>query len=138
MKKRTQGNFTGCSLKSAGRSLWARHANSTAAHSIGWRNDVAARIASLGLLLAAWVIAAHFAGGRMLPDPQSVVQMLIEEARSGALAMNIGATLLRVAAAFVIAMAIGSAAGLLMGRFPVADRLGDPWLIVLLNLPALV
>jgi NitT/TauT family transport system permease protein len=35
-------------------------------------------------------------------------------------------------------MALGSAIGLLMGRWQIADRLGDPWLIVLLNLPALV
>jgi NitT/TauT family transport system permease protein len=92
----------------------------------------------LGLLLIVWTIAAHLAGGRLLPDPQSVVLTLIDEARSGALALNIGATLARVAAAFVIAMAIGSAMGLVMGRFQMADRLGDPWLIVLLNLPALV
>jgi NitT/TauT family transport system permease protein len=35
-------------------------------------------------------------------------------------------------------MFIGAAIGLAMGRSRVADRLGDPWLIVLLNLPALV
>jgi ABC-type dipeptide/oligopeptide/nickel transport system permease component len=63
---------------------------------------------------------------------------LVDEARSGALAFNLGATVARVAAAFVMAMALGSAIGLLMGRSPIANRLGDPWLIVLLNLPALV
>ena len=34
--------------------------------------------------------------------------------------------------------AVGSAIGLVMGRSRLANRLGDPWLIVLLNLPALV
>src|SRR5260370_19937079 len=63
---------------------------------------------------------------------------MVDEARSGALALNLGVTLARVAAAFVIAMALGSVIGLIMGRSRVADRLGDPWLIVLLNLPALV
>src|SRR5262249_47944981 len=53
-------------------------------------------------------------------------------------AFNLGATLARVAVAFIIAMALGSAIGLIMGRSRIADRLGDPWLIVLLNLPALV
>ena len=33
---------------------------------------------------------------------------------------------------------LGAAIGYLMGRVTIADRLGDPWLIVLLNLPALV
>src|SRR5262245_41903514 len=74
----------------------------------------------------------------MLPDPQAVAVAVISETRSGALAFNLGATLARVAAAFIIAMAIGSAIGLAMGRFRIADRLGDPWLVVLLNLPALV
>ena len=40
--------------------------------------------------------------------------------------------------AFTLAMLIGSAIGWAMGRYRTADRFGDPWLIVLLNLPALV
>jgi NitT/TauT family transport system permease protein len=35
-------------------------------------------------------------------------------------------------------MTRGSVIGLIMGRSRIADRLGDPWLIVLLNLPALM
>ena len=35
-------------------------------------------------------------------------------------------------------MSLGAAIGYLMGRVRLADRLGDPWLILLLNLPALV
>ena len=60
------------------------------------------------------------------------------EARSGALFFNLGVTLARVALAFVLAMTLGGAIGYLMGRVRLADRLGDPWLILLLNLPALV
>ena len=51
---------------------------------------------------------------------------------------HLGVTLLRVAAAFILAMAIGAMIGFAMGRSRVADRLGDPWLVLLLNLPALV
>jgi NitT/TauT family transport system permease protein len=58
--------------------------------------------------------------------------------RSGALAFNLGATLARVAVAFSIAMLLGSMIGVLMGRSRIVDQLGDPWLVVLLNLPALV
>jgi NitT/TauT family transport system permease protein len=96
------------------------------------------RLVSLGLLIAAWYVGAQLAGPRLLPDPQAVALAILDEARSGALAFNLGATLARVAAAFVIAMALGTAAGLVMGRFRLADRLGDPWLVALLNLPALV
>lgn len=96
------------------------------------------RLVSLALLITAWYVGAQFAGPRMLPEPQAVAAMMVEEARSGALAFNLGATLSRVAIAFALAMLIGAAIGWVMGRYRTADRFGDPWLIVLLNLPALV
>jgi NitT/TauT family transport system permease protein len=100
--------------------------------------NVALRLLSLALMIAAWYAGARLAGPRMLPDPEAVALMIVSEARSGALAFNLGATLARVATAFTIAMVIGSIIGLLMGRSRIADRFGDPWLVVLLNLPALV
>jgi NitT/TauT family transport system permease protein len=99
---------------------------------------VALRLLSLALMLAAWSIGAQLAGPRMLPDPQSVALLVLSEAQSGALVFNLGITLLRVVVAFTLAMALGSVMGLLMGRFRAADSIGDPWLVVLLNLPALV
>jgi NitT/TauT family transport system permease protein len=99
---------------------------------------VALRLISLGLLIAAWSIGSHFGGARLLPEPQTVALAIIAEARSGALAFNLGVTLARVAASFLIAMTLGTVLGLLMGRYRSVDRLGDPWLVVLLNLPALV
>ncbi len=97
-----------------------------------------ARIVSLLTMLACWQAGAGIAGPRLLPAPMAVGAAMLAEARSGALFANLGATLARVIAAFVIAMAIGSALGLWMGRSRLADRLADPWLVVLLNLPALV
>jgi NitT/TauT family transport system permease protein len=99
---------------------------------------VALRLISLVLLIAAWSAGSHFAGARLLPEPQAVGLAIIAEARSGALAFNLAVTLARVAASFLIAMALGTVAGLMMGRHRSLDRLGDPWLVVLLNLPALV
>jgi NitT/TauT family transport system permease protein len=99
---------------------------------------VAARLVSLGLLIAAWFVGARLAGPRLLPDPQAVALAIVNEARSGALVFNLGTTLARVAAAFAIAMLLGTVIGLVMGRSRLANRLGDPWLVVLLNLPALV
>jgi NitT/TauT family transport system permease protein len=96
------------------------------------------RLLSLAVMLIAWYVGAQLAGPRMLPDPQSVALLVVSEAQSGALAFNLGTTLLRVAVAFILAMALGSVFGLLMGRFRAADWIGDPWLVVLLNLPALV
>ena len=96
------------------------------------------RLASLALLFAVWFAASWLAGERMLPAPTTVLATLATEARSGDLFLHLGATLARVVLAFSLAMAIGVAAGLVMGRVALVDRLGDPWLIVLLNLPALV
>jgi NitT/TauT family transport system permease protein len=99
---------------------------------------VAARLVSLALLLAAWYVGAHMAGPRLFPDPHAVALAIVSEARSGDLFFNLGVTLLRVALSFAIAMALGAAMGLAMGRSRLVDQLGDPWLVVLLNLPALV
>lgn len=100
--------------------------------------NLAQRLGSVALLLAAWVIGSHLVGPRLLPSPQAVALAIIHEARSGALGFNLGITLLRVAASFTLAMALGTVIGLAMGRNPVVNRLADPWLVVLLNLPALV
>jgi NitT/TauT family transport system permease protein len=100
--------------------------------------NVASRLLSLILLVAAWYAGSKIAGQRMLPGPQTVGLALWDETRSGALAFHLGVTLLRVAVAFVIAMTVGTALGVWMGRSRLADRLADPWLVALLNLPALV
>ena len=96
------------------------------------------RLASLALFVAVWWGAAHFAGERLLPDPLLVLDAIIAEARSGALLFHLGATLARVLMAFTLALALGTAIGVVMGRSRLADRLADPWILVLLNLPALV
>ena len=96
------------------------------------------RLVSFALFLATWWIGSLFAGARLLPDPATVFEAILAEARSGALFLHLGATLARVFLSFTLAMALGSALGLLMGRSRLADRLGDTWLLILLNLPALV
>jgi NitT/TauT family transport system permease protein len=96
------------------------------------------RLVSFALFLATWWIGSLFAGARLLPDPATVFEAILAEARSGALFLHLGATLARVFLAFTLAMALGTALGLLMGRSRLADRLCDTWLLILLNLPALV
>ncbi len=93
---------------------------------------------SLGLFLLVWYVAAEAVDDRTLPTPLAVWQALLIEWRSGDLILHLSATLLRVLAAFVVAMTIGSAIGIWLGMQPLADRLVDPWLILLLNIPALV
>ena len=97
-----------------------------------------ARIASLVALLVVWQVAALQSTPRYLPAPAAVFASIASEAQSGALFSNLAATLARVLAAFVIAMALGSALGIAMGRRRGFDAIADPWIVVLLNLPALV
>ncbi len=96
------------------------------------------RLTSIAIFLAAWYLGSALAGQQMLPGPAAVLTAIVDEARSGALPLHLGATLARVLLSFTLAMLIGTALGLLMGRVRLADRLGDPWLVALLNLPALV
>ncbi len=96
------------------------------------------RLLSFAVLLATWWIGSLLAGDAKLPPPPTVLTAMITEARSGNLFFHLGVTLARVALAFTLAMSLGAAIGYLMGRVRLADRLGDPWLILLLNLPALV
>ncbi|MGX0901834.1 NitT/TauT family transport system permease protein [Roseovarius sp. MBR-79] len=94
---------------------------------------------SLAALLGLWIIAALLTGDAMiLPAPWDLAAPFLQEVRSGELFRHLAATLGRVIAAFVLAMGIGVALGLVMGRSARADRWLDPWLVVFLNLPALV
>jgi NitT/TauT family transport system permease protein len=96
------------------------------------------RTASLAVFLAIWEIAARWAGARTLPTIEAVAAALIDELARGELLHQLGVTLGRVVAAFVIAMSIGSALGLAMARWRAVDLLLDGWVVLLLNLPALV
>ena len=93
---------------------------------------------SMLALVLVWAVAAALIDDRTLPSPAAVSAAVQRELGSGALLFHLGATLARVAAAFAIAMLIGSALGIALGMHPVANRLVDPWLIFLLNVPALV
>ncbi|MCM2398189.1 ABC transporter permease [Rhizobium sp. S95] len=102
-------------------------------------NPVVVRSVSLGLILLVWIVAAGLtADATVLPQPWTLLEPFVRVVGSGALPYHLGMTLFRVVCAFVPAMLIGAAIGFLMGRFPSVDRWLDPWLVVFLNLPALV
>jgi NitT/TauT family transport system permease protein len=95
-------------------------------------------IVSLAGLAALWWALALGADPRVFPGPQAVLDALLREAASGDLALHLGITLARVAAAFVLALTVGSAVGIALGMNRGLDRLFDPWVVLFLNLPALV
>ena len=98
-----------------------------------------ARLISLAGFIFLWWVAARLAGApQLLPAPGVVARFAWGQVLSGAMPLNLGITLLRVAAAFLLSMAIGLVAGYIAGRSPRADALMDPWLVIALNLPVLV
>jgi NitT/TauT family transport system permease protein len=96
------------------------------------------RLMPLILLLVFWQLGSRVALPGTLPSPLAVVSVIAAEAWSGALFFNLAVTLARVAVAFALAMVLGTVLGVAMGRNKTINRLCDPLLIILLNLPALV
>ena len=96
------------------------------------------RIYSLAALIAVWALAAALAQSRLLPGPLTVGAATLADIRSGELPFQMGCTLGRVISSFAIAMVLGTIAGYAMERSKTVDRYADSWLIVLLNMPALV
>ena len=98
-----------------------------------------AALLSLAGLVVAWALAAWLSDDpSTLPSPLAVWTIVVEQAESGALLRHVAATLARVAAAFALAMSVGTATGLLLGRRPGLDRWAEPIVTVFLNVPALV
>ena len=96
------------------------------------------RIAPLLVFLCLWQIGALLLDNKTLPAPSAVALALWHEVQTGDLLFHLGMTLRRVAISFTAAMLMGIALGLLMGRYKCWDRLLDTFLILGLNIPALV
>ena len=101
--------------------------------------SAAIRTASLLGFVLLWTVAAWISGDpTVLPSPVDLVKPFVSELTSGVLLYHLGVTVFRVIAAFCLAMSIGLVLGFLMGTKPALDQWLDPWLVVFLNLPALV
>ncbi|MFT6452655.1 MAG: NitT/TauT family transport system permease protein [Halocynthiibacter sp.] len=104
-----------------------------------YKSDPIIVAVSFAAMLVVWQIGAWLTGdASVLPGPAEVISVMWDEAVNGPLLRHLWATLVRVGAAFSIAMIVGGAIGILLGRAPKLDRWANPWVIVLLNIPALV
>lgn len=93
---------------------------------------------SLLLLLGLWQGMALAVHGASLPAPLHVAIVFKQAVLSGELPYHLGATLLRLIVSFSIAMLLGCAIGILLGKNRTLDAFFDHWLIIFLNIPALV
>lgn len=103
-----------------------------------FRLELIQRLVSVVVLLVIWEVAARSIDSRLFPSLLAVVAALGAELRSGALLHHLGVTLGRVTIAFVLAMVFGSLIGIAMGRLRRLDILLDGWIMLLLNIPALI
>ncbi len=101
-------------------------------------NGAITTMSLIGLVLFWAGLAWAKADPDVLPGPLAVWQIIRAEAASGALAHHMIATIIRVAAAFGLAMGLGFVIGMAMGLNRMLDRWFGAWLLVFLNIPALV
>lgn len=102
------------------------------------RSDTWLRLSSLCVFLLLWQVLAVLADSFLLPAPLTVARRVVAETGTGELPYHLGLTLLRVVVSFVLALLIGTVIGILMGRFRRLDAFLDGWLVLGLNIPALV
>lgn len=102
-----------------------------------WQRWPLELLSVVGLLLL-WQALALIFPSRLFPGPVAVGAELVAQLSSGRLLVDLGRTLGRVAIAFGVAMVVGTALGIAIGRSRVLDRLAAPLLVVGLNLPAIV
>ena len=93
---------------------------------------------SISLFLALWYMLATYLNATTLPTPWVVTNVLIDEIKTGQLPYHLGKTLYRLFISFSIAMLLGCAIGILLGRHKPLDYFFDNWLVIFLNIPALV
>ena len=96
------------------------------------------RIASILIFFGIWQLSSIFLQVDLLPGPQEVYEKIIIEAGDDELVYHTLITLKRVFLSFIIAMFIGTFFGIYMGRNERLNTFLDDWLILGLNVPALV
>lgn len=90
------------------------------------------------LLILLWQGLAIFLKSPTFPTPSVVLTILVDETLSGPLLHHLSATLGRLLISFSIAMLLGCAIGIGLGMNKRLNDFFDAWLLIFLNIPALV
>lgn len=91
---------------------------------------------SLLILLAIWQVLADYLHSHTLPTPYVVALVFWKATVSGQLPYHLGVTLLRLIVSFSIAMLLGSAIGIVLGRSKTLNQFFDHWLVIFPSLPS--
>jgi NitT/TauT family transport system permease protein len=95
-------------------------------------------ILSLCLFIILWQGLASFLNTPTLPSPLIVLDVLLDEIHSGQLMHHLSVTLRRLTFSFSVSILLGCAIGISLGLNKGLDNFFDTWLIIFLNIPALV
>ena len=101
-------------------------------------NSALLRLASMLSFFLLWYLFSVLIDNTLLPGPFDVLKTIITEYKNSELFFHTFTTLKRVFLSFIIAMIIGTSLGILMGRKDKFNSFFDDWLILGLNIPALV
>ena len=93
---------------------------------------------SIAAAVLVWEIAALLFPSHLFPTPVAVAVDLWDLTLHGKLISDMAKTLTRAAISFSVAMVLGIVIGIAFGRNAVLDRLFSTWVIVGLNVPAIV
>lgn len=107
-------------------------------HLIGYYRNQLLAVLSIALLLAIWQALALALHSPTLPPPTVVAKTFWEASLSGELPYHLGVTLLRLVSSFSLAMLLGCAIGITLGKNKSLNAFFDNWLVIFLNIPALV
>ncbi len=93
---------------------------------------------SILIFFGLWQGLAMLIQSNTFPLPIVVIDVLWQEIKNGQLPYHLGVTLFRLIISFTISMIIGCAIGILLGQYKQLNAFFDNWLVIFLNIPALV
>lgn len=93
---------------------------------------------SIFTFLILWQGLAIFLHSNLLPSPENVARIFWRHCESGELPHHLSVTLLRLIISFTISMFLGCTIGIALGMNEKLNAFFDNWLVIFLNIPALV
>ena len=89
-------------------------------------------------IIVIWLILSYFIEHRLFPSPYNVIKDIGYHLSEGELIADTIATFTRAFISFTIAMILGSIIGYLLAEIKILDYFFDSWVIIGLNIPAIV
>jgi NitT/TauT family transport system permease protein len=100
--------------------------------------DHVTKAASVLVLIGLWFLGAALLPSSVMPSPPTVLRILVDEMRAGAIWGDVAISLTRIVLAFMVAMSVAVVLGFAMGLSKTAERFFDVWVIGCMTLPSLV